>query len=82
MMAKKYSEMSTEELIKTEKSMKGITAMLGGALLVLIIINIFMAFKKGLSAQSVIPIAIIPIFIINFGKLKAIKEELKLRKNL
>ncbi|WP_316735031.1 redox-active disulfide protein 2 [Pedobacter aquatilis] len=82
MKTKKYNEMSTEELVKTEKSMKGITAMLGGMLLVLIIINIFMAFKKGFSDISVVPIALIPIFIINFGSLKAIKEELKSRNSL
>ncbi|MDN3587927.1 redox-active disulfide protein 2 [Pedobacter aquatilis] len=82
MNTKKYNEMSTEELVKTEKSMKSITAMLGGALLVLIVINIFLAFKKGFSAISVVPIALIPIFIMNFGNLKAIKEELKSRDNI
>jgi multidrug efflux pump subunit AcrB len=79
MSKKSLSELSDEELLKNEKSLKTITALLLGAILVLFIINIFLAFKKGLSALSAVPIALLPIMIINFNSLKEMKEEIKSR---
>lgn len=76
---KGLKELSNEELLKNEKSLKTITGMLAGALLVLLIINIFLAFKKGFSALSVVPIALLPILIVNFGSLKEMKKEIKSR---
>lgn len=76
---KRLKELSNEELLKNEKSLKTITGMLAGALLVLLIINIFLAFKKGFSALSVVPIALLPILIVNFGSLKEMKKEIKSR---
>ncbi|TKC07948.1 redox-active disulfide protein 2 [Pedobacter polaris] len=79
MSKKNLSELSNEELLKSEKSLKTITAMLAGAILVLFIINVFLAFKKGFSAFSVIPIALLPIVIVNLNSLKEMKEEIKSR---
>lgn len=76
---KKYTEMSDEELLKSQKSIKTITALLAGMLLFLFAINIFLAFKKGFSALSVVPIALLPIVIININTLKEIKKELNSR---
>ena len=78
---KKSEEMTNEELLKYEKMVKPITYILGGALALLFGINIFSFFQKGYSALSIIPIALLPILIINLSNLKEIKKE-KLKRNL
>ncbi|WP_316782541.1 redox-active disulfide protein 2 [Pedobacter frigiditerrae] len=79
MSKKSLSELSNEELLKNEKTLKTITSMLAGAILLLFIVNIFLAFKKGFSALSAVPIALLPIVIINFNSLKEMKKEIKAR---
>ncbi|MFC3560796.1 redox-active disulfide protein 2 [Pedobacter jamesrossensis] len=79
MKTKKYSEMSNNELLKSKKSIKTITAMLAGMLLFLFVVNIFLAFKKGFSGLTVIPIALLPIVIININTVKEINKELDSR---
>lgn len=76
---KNPSELSNEELLKNKKTLEPLTYMLAGALLILFIINIFTAIKKGFGALNVIPIALLPILILNFKNLAEIKKELKLR---
>ena len=78
---KKLEEMTNEELLKYEKMVKPITYILGGALALLFGINIFSFFHNGYSALSIIPIALLPILIINLSNLKEIKKE-KLKRNL
>ena len=77
---KKLAELSDEELLKNEKNLKRINAMMVGAMAVLLVINIFLAFKKGFSALSIVPVALLPILIVNFSTLKEMKAEIKLRK--
>ena len=79
MSKKNLSELSDEELLKNAKTVKIITSMLAGAIVLLFIINIFLAFKKGFSAMSVIPIAFLPIVLVNVNSLKEIKKEIKAR---
>lgn len=79
MSTKKYTQMSDEELLKSQKSIKTITALLAGMLLFLFSINIFLAFKKGFSTLNAVPIALLPIVIININTLKEIKKELNSR---
>ncbi len=76
---KKLNELSNEELLKNEKSLKVVTYMLAGAILVLFAAGIFLTFRKGFSALSVIPIALFPIVILNLNSLKEIKTEIKSR---
>jgi len=47
----------TESLNKKQKLLKMITAMLGGMLLILLVLAIYISFKKGFSALVVVPIA-------------------------
>lgn len=75
----KLNELSSEELLKQEKSLKVITYTLAGMLFFLLIINIILTFKKGFNASFVIPIALLPIVIINLNTLKEIKKELNSR---
>lgn len=79
MSKKSLSELSDEELLKNAKTVKMITSMLAGAIFLLFIINIFLAFKKGFSAMSVIPIALLPIVLVNVNSLKEMKKEIKAR---
>lgn len=76
----KFSEMSTEELLKSEKSLKTVTYIFGVALLFLFGLNIFLAVNRGFSASQVIPLALLPILILNLNSLKEIKKELDSRK--
>lgn len=79
MKTKKYIDMSDEELLKNYKLIKNINAMLAGMLLFLLVINIFLAFKNGFSVLSTVPVALLPIFIININNIKEIKKELTSR---
>lgn len=78
---KKFSEMTTEELLNSEKTSKITTYAFAVILLFLFVINIFLVFEKGFGASQVIPIALLPILILNFKTLKEIKKELQSRKN-
>ncbi len=79
MATRKLSEMSNEALLKGEKSLKVITYVLAGMLLVIFALNMILSIKKGFSAINVVPIALLPIVIVNLGTLKKMKEELKSR---
>ncbi|BDU24809.1 MULTISPECIES: hypothetical protein [unclassified Flavobacterium] len=79
-MKKNFNEMTSEELVKTQKSLKTVTYLFGVVLLFLFGLNIFLVANKGFSASNVIPIALLPIFILNMNTLKEIKKELEARK--
>jgi len=72
--------MTTEELIKTQKSLKTVTYLFGVVLLLLFGLNVFLVANKGFSASNVIPIALLPIFILNMNTLREMKKELESRK--
>ncbi|KAF2511893.1 redox-active disulfide protein 2 [Flavobacterium foetidum] len=78
-MKKKFNEMTSEELIKTHKTLKTVTYLFGVILFVLFVLNIFLVANKGFSASNIIPIALLPIFILNMNTLKEIKKELESR---
>lgn len=69
----------TESLNKKQKLLKMITAMLGGMLLILLVLAIYISFKKGFSALVVVPIALMPILMLNIISIKNIQKELKSR---
>lgn len=75
----KPSEMTDQELIKYETSIKVITVSLGGMLILLFVSGLYITITKGFSALQVIPLALLPIFIININNLKALKKEKKAR---
>lgn len=79
-MKKNFSDMTSEELVKTQKSLKTVTYLFGVVLLLLFGLNIFLIANKGFSASNVIPIALLPIFIMNMNTLKEMKKELESRK--
>ncbi|BFM43640.1 hypothetical protein CFS9_22810 [Flavobacterium sp. CFS9] len=77
----KFSKMTTEELLKSQKMSKSATYAFAVILALLFIVNIYLVLKKGFSASQVVPIALLPLLILNFKTLKDIKEELKSRES-
>ena len=67
MESKKLQELSIEELQKREKATKLLTGMFGGALSVLLCLNIYNGLKKGFNSLGAVPFALIPILILNTG---------------
>ncbi|MEZ7527113.1 redox-active disulfide protein 2 [Cloacibacterium normanense] len=75
----KLTDKSTEELKKTEKSLKAITGILLGSLIVLFGLSLYINFTKGFTPLTIIPIALLPIAIVNFNTINNIKKEINSR---
>ena len=73
------NKMSDEQLLKYQKTLRIVTYMLLVAIVVLLVLNIFKAINKGVNSFSVIPLALIPIVVVNFKTLKEVKKEISLR---
>lgn len=78
---KPITEYTDEEIISNEKKMKVLTIMLMVAIIILFLSTMFLTFKKGFSALSVIPIALLPILIMNINNWYKLKKE-KVNRNL
>ncbi|MFT3980796.1 MAG: hypothetical protein QM687_10030 [Ferruginibacter sp.] len=75
-----WSKMSTDTLLRQLKTMKIMTGMLIGMLLLLFVLNIVMIFRKGFNAASlIVPVALLPIVFVNANTVKEIKKELDSR---
>jgi hypothetical protein len=73
------NKMSDEQLLKYQKTLRIVTYMLIVAILALLVINILKAIEKGVNSFSIIPIALVPIAIVNFKTLREIKKEIVVR---
>jgi hypothetical protein len=80
MASKKLQDMSREELLRAEKTLKLVTYLLAAVLFCAFVFNVFAAFKKGFSVLMVVPITLLPIVMVNLGTLSRIRKELQLRK--
>ncbi|ATL42745.1 redox-active disulfide protein 2 [Elizabethkingia sp. HX WHF] len=76
-----FSDLSTEDLLKRQKTIKPLTILLIGTLVVLLVLSIFITIKKGFTALLVVPFALSPIAILNLNNLKSIQKEINSRKN-
>lgn len=72
-------QMSLDELKSKEKTLKSSMAILGGMIIVLLIVAVFLTIKQGFGVFSILPIVFLPIFTMNIGNLKKIKNEITLR---
>lgn len=81
MKTNKFAEMTTEELIKTEKISKGAAYGFVVLLILLLGANVFLVLKQGFGPLQIIPITLLPLLFLNFYNLKQIKKELKSREN-
>ena len=79
MKSKNYNEMSTEELVKTKSSMQVITYMLAAVLAILFVVNIIQFSTKGFKVSLIVPIALLPILLVNFSNLNKVKKEISSR---
>ncbi len=77
---KQLSEMSVEELNQQQKSLRFITGVMIGLVIGMGAVSAFSTFQKGFSVFTMLPVFFLPLAIINFKKLKEIKEELRLRR--
>lgn len=82
MKSENFSDLSTEELLKKQKTIKPLTiTLIGTLILLLFVLSLFITFKKGFTALLVVPIALSPIVILNLNNLKSIQKEINSRKN-
>lgn len=81
MASKSISEMTTEELQKTEKFLKLATSILGVVLILMTASSVYLFIDKGFSAVTVMPIVFLPLFTMNMANMKKIKKELLIRNN-
>jgi hypothetical protein len=73
------STLTIEELVKRAKTTKIASLMLGIILAIQFGIGIFLTISKGFNVFTFIPLAFMPILIINFTHLKKIREEIAKR---
>lgn len=79
---KDQSDLSTltlTELQKRAKSTKMASGLLIGIIIVQFITGIFLTIKQGFSVFIIIPVAFLPMVVVNYSNLKKIKEEIAKR---
>lgn len=79
MKQKSVENMSTEDLEKSRKMIVILLGFLLGASIILLGLGVYITINTGFSPILIIPITIIPIWLLNFHNLGKIKEELKKR---
>jgi uncharacterized membrane protein len=77
---KQLSEMSEDELLKRQKEMTVAVVLLSITVSIMLVSAIFVFIKKGFTTTTILPVAFLPLVIINFLSLKKIKAELASRK--
>lgn len=79
---RKEPELSTltiEELEKRAKTTKTASIMLAVVIGLQFAIGVYLTFKNGFNVFTVIPLAFLPMLIVNFTNIKKIKEEIAKR---
>jgi len=79
MKQEELTQMSLDELKSKEKTLKSSMAVLGGMIIVLLIVAVFLTIKQGFGVFSILPIVFLPIFTVNIGNLKKVQNEITLR---
>lgn len=74
-----FSEMTVEELRKTEKQLSRTSIILTVCIAIMFLAGAFLTFRKGFSGFTVLPVAFLPIAMMNFKNLKKIRAELAAR---
>ncbi len=82
MKLKTITELTNEELIKNEKTMKQMTIFMLIAIVLMLICGIIITFqKKSFNVFIILPVCFLPIYLNNFRMLKTYREE-KTKRNL
>lgn len=74
-----YSQYSTEQLLKREKTAKIATGALFGVILVQLAAGIYLTVQKGFGVFTILPVCFLPILIINYSSIKKIRDEINSR---
>lgn len=74
-----YSQYSTEELLKREKTGKVATGVLFGVIVVQLVAGIYLTTQKGFGVFTILPVCFLPILLINYSSIKKIREEIDSR---
>ncbi len=83
MAKKELNELTIEELKQRAKSIKIVTWFLVVMLLVLFCMTLYQSVRDGeMQILLVVPIALLPIVLFNFGNIKKINSEVKSRSKL
>lgn len=75
------SELSLEELEKRAKMTKFSSIMLIVAVSLQFLTGVYLTFKNGFNVFIILPMAFLPLIIVNFTNLKKINEEIAKRKS-
>lgn len=73
------TSLTIAELEKRAKTTKTATGLLLGILIVQFVIGTYLTIKQGFNVFIIIPIAFLPLVMVNFANLKKIKEEIAKR---
>ncbi|GAB4021000.1 hypothetical protein GCM10028808_64440 [Spirosoma migulaei] len=76
MKSQKIQNMSREALLKQKKSIKFLTGLLSGALLMLFAITLYQTLTRGFTTFLVVPFGLLPILVLTANNLKQINQEL------
>jgi hypothetical protein len=75
------SQLPLEELEKRAKTAKIAIAVMGVSILFMLLSGIFLTIKQGFNAFTILPVAFLPLLIVNTTSLKNIKTEIAKRQN-
>jgi len=81
MKEKKLTETSIDELKRNEKTLKTILSAFIGVLSLLVGITIYLILNKGMTPLIAVPIALLPVLVMSYIKLKNIKSEIESRES-
>ncbi|SFQ22962.1 hypothetical protein SAMN05444144_10267 [Flavobacterium akiainvivens] len=71
--------MPDAKLLNLEKTVKAVLYMFAAAIVIMLITTIYTSVTRGFSAVSVLPVAFLPILLLNVNNLNEIKKEIKAR---
>jgi cytochrome b561 len=74
-----YTNYTTDDLIKKEKTAKAATILLGVMIFLQFLVGLFLSYNQGFSIFVVLPFTFLPIWIINISTMKKIRAEIDSR---
>ena len=73
------SNISTEELIKSQKQLRLTVILIGSAIILTAISSIVLSIRRGANALNVLPICFLAMVTVFAGQLKKVNREIKRR---
>ncbi|MDP3470118.1 MAG: hypothetical protein Q8S11_17385 [Daejeonella sp.] len=73
------SELSQDELKNKAKTLKAANTILGTMLIILALASGYLTLQQGFTVFSALPVAFLPMFVINITNLKKIRNEIASR---